>query len=84
MKSRIPEMGPRTVESQVMEFSMEWLRLCELSNKPAAEVRCFLCLELHDIFVVHIEQSNRSHVRVTISFWLETLPRGAAVRALLK
>ncbi|CAM9375136.1 unnamed protein product [Ectocarpus sp. 6 AP-2014] len=39
MTSRVPQMGPRTEEEQVMEFSVKWLRLCELPFSVASQVK---------------------------------------------
>jgi len=47
MTSRVPQMGPRTEEEQVVEFSVNWLRLCELPFGIAIQVR--LGCELHKI-----------------------------------
>lgn len=38
MTSRIPPMGARTEEEQVMEFSVKWLRLCELPFHMVTQV----------------------------------------------
>lgn len=38
MTSRVPPMGARTEEEQVMEFSVKWLRLCELPFQMAIQV----------------------------------------------
>ncbi|CAM9474578.1 unnamed protein product, partial [Hapterophycus canaliculatus] len=39
MTSRVPQMGARTEEEQVMEFSVKWLRLCELPFNMAHQVK---------------------------------------------
>lgn len=38
MVSRVPPMGPHTVEEKVVEFSVKWLRLCELPFQIANQV----------------------------------------------
>ncbi|CAM9245740.1 unnamed protein product, partial [Scytosiphon promiscuus] len=39
MTSRVPQMGARTEEEQVMEFSVKWLRLCELPFHAAFQIK---------------------------------------------
>eukprot|EP00903_Cladosiphon_okamuranus_P016558 g15275.t1 len=38
MTSRVPPMGPHTAEEKVVEFSVKWLRLCELPFQIANQV----------------------------------------------